>query len=755
MSTALNAECARTGTQARKTRLRIEGMTCGGCVDRVERALRNVTGVTEAQVNLSSGIATVEFGEQTATPRALIQAVRDAGYDAEAARPAARERTSLERTQQRALQQQKQATAQAIGLGIPIILLHWLAPTLVSTEAGGAIWPAALQALLSAMMLISPAGAPILAGGMRAVWHRSGNMDLLVSLGVTAGFVASVAMLFSGHAHESHFHAVAMILAFINVGRLLEMRARRDTSSAVSALARRMPTTALVVTDGEVKTVSVDDLEPGDRVRVAQDAVVPVDGTVVEGEADINQSAVTGESVAVVRRTGDEVVAGTTVQAGLIVVSATRVGSDSTMGRMIRAVEEAQSGKTRMQRIADRVAGVFVPVVVTLAVLTVLWVALISELGWSQALMRGVAVLVIACPCAMGLATPTAVMVATGQAALKGILVRDAAALEATGRCDNILFDKTGTLTLDEPVVDRVVVLPNIETGTESRSDNDEDSLLAWAAAAEQDAQHPIARAIVKAAKGRGVTIAQAESFSSSVGGGVTAQVEEHRVSLGSIDFLESNQIDLARAKERIDDIAATGRTVVGVAVDGECIGVLGLANAVRPEAAEAVRRLKELGLDSAMLTGDHAATAERIGRQIGISDVHAGMSPEHKLEEIHRRREQGRKVAFVGDGINDGPALAGADVGITLASATDVAIGAADITIVHDDLTRIPDAIRLARRAVRIIKQNLFWAFFYNVAALPLAMTGTIGPGIAAAAMMFSSISVVLNSLRLRKVQS
>ena len=731
--------------------LRIEGMTCGGCVDRVERALRSVDGVAGARVNLTTEIAVVEPGDPPPARAALLEAVREAGYDADTFRSGDLSSTGVGRTHAAKLQQQKQALGQAAATAVPIMALHWLAPTLQSSDIGGHVWPHVVQALLCFLLLGSSAGAPILVGGLRAIVHRTPNMDLLISLGVSVAFASGVANLLTGGMDAAEFDAAAMILAFINLGRYLELRAKHQASRAISALVLRMPATANVVTPEGLREVRVDRIRIGDRVRVAQDLTVPVDGVVVDGEAAVDESAITGESVPRQRGPGDVVQTGAIVRDGMLTIEATCVGPESTMGRILRAVEEAQSGKTHMQRIADRVAGRFVPIVIGLAALTLAGTLLLTEADVSTAIRRAVTVLVIACPCAMGLATPTAVLVATGAAALQGILVRDAAALEAAGRIDCMLLDKTGTLTQGTPTVSEVLV--SAQLGQPAGSSNwDTHSLLRFAASAERFSQHPHARAIVAKAEELHLTLADPQRFESRAGRGVRAEVDGRIVHVGSAAYVREQGIDLSSLEQEAARLAADGRSIAFVAVENTGPGLIGIIDRTRPEAAETIRALADLGVSTAMLTGDHRSTAEAVARRVGIDDVRTEMTPEEKLAEVRRRRERGRRVAFVGDGINDAPALAAADVGITFASATDVAVGAADITILHHRLDRLPMIVTLARRSVRIIKQNLFWAFFYNLVAVPLAASGRVSPGVAAAAMMFSSISVVLNSLRLRK---
>lgn len=727
-------------------RLRIEGMTCGSCVARVERVITAVPGVRRAVVNLTTEVATIDLDLAPPARAAIIKAVRSAGYDADTFRPAGGQSSSIEKTHAERLRHHRLALIQAMGLGLPILIVQWVGPSLVSSQVGGSLWPVAIQAILCAVLLASPAGAPILAGGLRAMIHRSPNMDLLISMGVVTAFVAGVVGLFASSVHHAHFHAVAMILIFINLGRLLEMHARHGATSAVAALARRLPASAQLVTPEGVASVPAEQLRPNDIVQAAQDTFIPVDGVIEKGEAAIDESAITGESVPISAGPGDPVRAGTVVREGLITIRATRVGGESTMGRIIRAVEEAQSGHTRMQRIADRVAGVFVPIVMGLALCTLLaWLALDPEQGLSHAVGAAVAVLVIACPCAMGLATPTAVLVATSTAAKHGVLVRDAAALEAAGSLDHLLIDKTGTLTTGTPRVEQVFDEP---LGPVTLSDKE---LLRWAASAEQFSQHPFAKAILAAAKEQGLTLDVPDKFDSRPGAGVEAVFGDRLVLAGSAAFLRDAGVDLSPVEPRMQALTGDGQSVVIVAIDGTCAGVIGLSDALRPEAAAAIAALAKLGLHVALVTGDLAPTAATLAAKVGITEVHAEQSPEGKLALVESLRAAGHRVGFVGDGVNDGPALAMADVGLTFTTATDVAVGAADIAIHHEDLSRLPYLITLARRSVRIIKQNLFWAFFYNLAAIPLAATGHVPPSIAAAAMMASSITVVLNALRLR----
>lgn len=726
-------------------RLRIEGMTCGGCVSRVERALREVQGVESVAVNLAAESATIQPTDSGCSTSELIASIRAIGYDAEPFRPGNSDGQTIDRTGLERLRQQRQAFVHALTTGIPIIALFWLAPKLQSSATGGHVWPTALQAILCTVLLLSAAGMPILAGGFRAIIHRSPNMDLLIAMGVTVAYVSGVVSLVFAREHPTHFHAVAMILCVINLGRYIELKARRSAAGAIASLAQSTPTTANLVTEEGVKEVPIDRISKGDKVKVFQDMTIPVDGRVIEGQSAVDESALTGEPLPTKRAVGDMVPCGGIVREGLIVVEATRVGAESTMGRILRAVEEAQSGKTRMQRIADRVAGVFVPIVIVVGTATLV-LSLANGIGWSEALRRTVAVLVIACPCAMGLATPTAVMVATGTAASLGILVRDAAALEALARIDVMLLDKTGTLTSGMPEVTEIVALDSQSSAL------GEDGLLKLAASAELHAQHPIARTIVAKASEMHLDPIEPSKFESFPGEGVRAETEDVVVHAGSLGFVEDAGVDLSDVRETIDRLAASAQTVVAIAKDKVAVGVIAVRDRTRPEAKNVVGALAKLGVRVAMITGDGPATARSVADELGMTEVEARRTPTQKQESVNRYRDKGHCVAFVGDGINDAPALAAADVGVSFGSASDLAVGASDIAIIHPTLERLPRSIELARFSVRIIKQNLFWAFCYNVLALPLAATGRISPGIAAAAMMASSVSVVLNSLRLSK---
>ncbi len=732
-------------TTSNKTiRLRIQGMTCASCVARVERGLAQVDGVTKVAVNLATESAAVEIDASVASQTTLIEAVRSTGYDADVLRTANRQDSNIENVWIHRATHQRQAFVHSLALAVPIVAIHWLAPTLSGSAAGAHIWPQAIQALLCSVLLMSAGGAPILVGGLRALIHWTPNMDLLVSLGVVAAYLAGMVGLIGGFDDLAHFHAAAMILVLINLGRTIEAHVRRRAADAITSFAKRIPTSAILMTEEGPREIPINDIRIGDHVRVAQDALIPVDGVVVDGEAAVDESSFTGEPMGRRRILGEDVYAGTLVTEGLLTIEAIKIGQDSRIGQIIRAVEDAQTGKTRLQRIADRVAGVFVPIVIVLAIASLLGNVWLAETTWGTAIRRCIAVLVISCPCAMGLATPMAIMVAVGSAAARGILIREPAALERASMVDCVLFDKTGTLTTGSPTVKSITPLGGHDQLTD-------DDLLRLAAAAEQYAQHPIATAIVEEAKQRNLDIPDADSFSSTPGLGVVADIQSQAILVGSLEHIKSHSVDIDRAKTVLNEVAKRGESVVLVSVNKQLVGALSLTDTLRPSAIASMAALKRDNIDLAIVSGDQEPPVATMARQLQIETFRAALTPQQKQAYVQERIDEGRQVAFLGDGVNDAPSLAAAQVGMTFVSGTDVASEAADVSFLHDDLQLVSITFTIAKRCVRVIKQNLFWAFFYNFLAIPLAATGQISPGWAAGAMMFSSITVVLNSLRLR----
>ncbi len=739
---------------AERLTLPVRGMHCAACVGKVEGALARVPGVEEASVNLATERATVAFDPAAVDIGALQAAVAAAGYELAAApiprggEAEDRERADREREQRR--------------LGVRVLVGALLsAPLLVGGMPEIFPWtPAWLRDPWLQLLLATPVqfwvGASFHAGFLSDLRHRSASMSTLVSLGTNAAYGFSVAVtlwphLFHAAGAMSYFETAAVVITLVALGRWLEARARGRTSEAIRRLVSLAPRTARVLRDGAEVDVPTAEVLAGDLVRIRPGERLPVDGVVVEGASAIDESMLTGESLPADKAPGAAVSGGTVNRTGSFVFRATRVGSETTLARIVKLVEEAQGSRAPIQRLADRVAAVFVPIVLAIAALTFAgWWGVGPEPALVFALTNAVAVLVIACPCAMGLATPTAIMVATGRGAEHGVLVRSAAALERLHAVNTLVFDKTGTLTVGHPRVTDVIV---------AAADIVEADLLALAAAAEQGSEHPIGEAIVTLAKERGLALPAVGEFVTVPGQGVDALAVDGRVLLGNRTLMDARGIDFDALATPVAALAAAGKTVVYLAHAGRALGVIAVADVLKPDAAAAVATLRRRGLEVAMLTGDQRATALAIARQAGIERVLAEVQPEAKAREIAALRAAGRVVAMVGDGINDAPALAQADVGIAMGSGTDVAIEAADVTLMRGELAAVVTAIDLSRRTIRIVKQNLLWAFGYNAVLIPVAagvlypLWGVLlSPILAGAAMAFSSVSVVTNSLRLKR---
>jgi Cu+-exporting ATPase len=728
-------------------------MHCAACVGKVERALGTVPGVAEAAVNLATEQATVTVDPEQATFDRLRDAVAAAGYDLlppRSGRPDAdaAERSARERAERRT---RLKVVVGAVLSGLVMLgsmpeFFPWV--------------PAWLRDPWVLLGLTTPVqfwvGAEFHRTFLRDLRHRAPSMSTLVSLGTNAAFFFSVAVTVWPHAFMhagamTYYEAAAVVITLVLLGRWLETRARGRTSDAIRRLVALTPRTARVVRDGQDVDVPVDEVRVGDLVRVRPGERVPVDGLIVDGASTVDESMLTGESVPVEKRAEARVFGGTVNGTGSFLFRATRVGADTTLARIIQLVQEAQGSRAPIQRLADRVAAVFVPVVLGIAAVTFLaWWMLGPTPALIHALVNAVAVLVIACPCAMGLATPTAIIVATGRGAERGILIKSALALELLHEVRTIVFDKTGTLTVGKPTVTDMVAVAGVE----------EDEVLALAAGVEQGSEHPLAEAIVTRAKERGVALPPITEFRAVPGQGIDAMAPDGRVLLGNRTMMDERGIDVSALASEAATLAVDGKTVVYLALAGRAIGLVAAADALKPDAAAAVSALRRLGLEVVMLTGDMAATAEAIARRAGIDRVRAEILPEVKAREIQGLQAQGGRVAMVGDGINDAPALAQADVGIAMASGSDVAIDAADVTSMRPDLAGVVDAVLLSRHTMRVVKQNLAWAFGYNVLLIPVAagvlypLWGIqLSPMLAGAAMAFSSVSVVLNSLRLKRL--
>jgi Cu+-exporting ATPase len=734
-----------------KVELALEGMTCAACAARIEKALGQVPGVARASVNFAMARASVTLGAAgDPPPDALVAAVAEAGYGARLltagdhsggtpSTTAATEAADRERAARDAhLRTQRRALILAAVFAVPVAVLGNL-PML-----GGLHESFALNLLLLA--LTTPvqfvAGWQFLRNGAKAVRHGFANMDVLVAMGTLAAYAYSAAATFVGG--HVYFDTAAVIITLILLGRYFEARARGRTSEAIRRLMGLRPKTARLVRDGAEIDVPVEQLQVEDRFLVRPGERIAVDGIVESGRSSADESMLTGESLPVDKVPGDTVIGATMNQRGTLTVRAAKVGAETALAQIIRLVEEAQGGKAPIQRLADRISAVFVPIVIGIAVLTFGgWLLLGSGPDrLTPALLATVAVLVIACPCALGLATPTAIMVGTGRGADLGILIRGPEVLEAVKRLDVVVLDKTGTVTEGKPRLTDVVSAPGVEDGR----------LLRLAASAERRSEHPLGDAIVAAARERGLALEEPEGFAAVPGGGVTAHVTGEDVLVGTRTLLREHGVEVDGVLAAADRLQREGKTAMLVAIGGKPAGVLAVADTVKPTSSEAIGRLRRLGLEVVLLTGDNARTAQAIGRALGIDRVLAEVLPYQKVEEVKRLQAEGKRVAMVGDGINDAPALAQADLGIAIGTGTDVAIEASDLTLMSGDLRSVPAAIALSRGTMRVIKQNLFWAFIYNVVGIPIAALGLLNPIIAGAAMAFSSVSVVTNSLRLRR---
>jgi Cu+-exporting ATPase len=740
-----------TGEEARLD-FPVKGMHCAACVGKVERALLGVPGVKTAAVNLATERATVRLGAGGPSLDALRRAVAAAGYTVPAdiaATPEAADREQAERARENRRLRLKFAVGAA--LSVPVLLgsmhevfswaPHWLRD------------PFLLWALTTPVQFW--VGWQFHAGFLTELRHRSASMNTLVSIGTNAAYFFSVAVtlwpsMFAATGAMPYYEASALLMTFLVLGRWLEASARGGTSEAIRRLIALRPKTARVVRAGKEEDVPIGLVLVGDLLRVRPGERVAVDGHVVEGASTVDESMLTGESLPVEKGPGTAVVGGSVNRTGAFTFRATRVGSETVLAQIIRLVEEAQGSKAPIQRLADRVASVFVPVILVIAALTFgVWWAWGPEPSFFYALANAVGVLVIACPCAMGLATPTAIMVGTGKGAELGVLVKSAGALELLHRVGIVVFDKTGTLTVGKPVVTDVVPAPGL----------DADGFLALAAAAEQGSEHPLGEAIVTEAKARGLALPPVSEFQAVPGQGVDAVAPGGRILLGNARMMQARGLDVAELEPVARRLAAEGKSVVYVAFAGETHGLVAVADVLKPDARAAVAALKALGIEVAMLTGDTRLTGEAIARQAGIDRVLAEVVPEQKAAEIKRLQGQGRLVAMVGDGINDAPALAQADVGIAMGSGTDVAIEAADVTLMRGNLHGVVTAVELSRRTIRIIKENLGWAFGYNIVLVPVAAGALyplwgvlLSPILAGLAMALSSVSVVANSLRLKR---
>ena len=737
----------------------VTGMSCAACSARVEKAVSKVPGVTACSVSLLTNSMGVEG---TAGEQAVIAAVEAAGYGASvkgapaAAAPAADDPLADHETPalKRRLYSSLVFLVALMYLSMGHMMWGWPAPAFLAENH---VAMGLAQLLLTAIIMVI--NQRFFISGFKSLWHRSPNMDTLVALGSTASFVYSVYALLAmtgaqargdaaqvmGWMHEFYFESAAMILTLITVGKMLEARSKGRTTDALKGLMKLAPQTATLLVDGQERTVPIGDVKQGDLFVVRPGENIPVDGVVLEGHSAVNESALTGESIPVDKTEGDAVSAATVNQSGFLRCQATRVGEDTTLSQIIRMVSDAAATKAPIAKVADRVSGVFVPVVIAIALIaTAVWLATGADFGY--ALARGISVLVISCPCALGLATPVAIMVGNGKGAKNGILFKTAVSLEEAGKVRVVALDKTGTITTGQPRVTDVLPAPGVT----------DEQLIAAAYALEQKSEHPLAHAVVERAQNLGLTAQEVSDFAALPGNGLTAMLDGEALSGGSLAFISGRTEVSGDMRAQADHLSGEGKTPLLFSRGGRLLGMLAVADAIKPESPQAVRELQNMGIRVVMLTGDNQRTAEAIGRQAGVDQVIAGVLPDGKESVIRSLQSQG-KVAMVGDGINDAPALTRADIGIAIGAGTDVAIDAADVVLMNSHLTDVPAAIRLSRATLRNIHENLFWAFIYNIIGIPLAagvfiplLGWQLNPMFGAAAMSLSSFCVVSNALRL-----
>jgi len=776
--------------EAVRVDLRISGMTCAACQARVQKSLATVPGVLDANVNLMTAEASVTYDPARSDPDALVARIRDTGYGAALPRPGADGLAEQDAERARELRDlgAKAAVALAAGLvamiaSMPLMAAHahlglgaptdplmrWSMRVLDPSLSRAFPWlydlpPRAIAWGLAALTtgVMAWAGRHFYVRAWAAFRHHSADMNTLVAVGTGAAYVLSLAatvapgfFIARGVAPDVYYEAVVLIVALVLVGNALEARAKRETSAALRKLGQLQPATARIVRGAEELDVPVEQVKAGDLVVVRPGERIPVDGELVSGASAVDESMLTGEPLPVSKRAGDRVIGATLNGTGAFRYRATAVGEGSVLAGIVRLMREAQGSRAPIQKLADRISGIFVPVVLSLSIATfVVWFVATDSAPAVRALVAAVAVLVIACPCAMGLAVPTAVMVASGKGAELGVLIKGGEALERAHAIQTVVLDKTGTITAGKPAVTEVVLAPGAPAP--------EERLLALVAAVERASEHPLAAAIVAHAADRRAPALDVADFASETGRGARGRVDGRSVLVGNRALLAAASVSTAPLEDRAAELAGRGRTVVFAAVDGALAGLLAVSDPLRPTSRDAVARLRRMGLEVVMLTGDAQPTAEAVAREAGIERVVAGVLPAGKVAEVSRLQAEGKVVAMVGDGINDAPALARADVGVAMGSGTDVAVEASDVTLMRADLGAVADAIALSRRTMRTMRQNLFWAFAYNVVGIPVAagvlypaLGLLLSPVLASAAMAMSSVSVVTNSLRLRRFRA
>ncbi|WP_342431154.1 heavy metal translocating P-type ATPase [Neobacillus sp. FSL H8-0543] len=729
-----------------KTEFDVTGMTCAACSARIEKGLNKMEGVVSATVNLALEKATVEYNPSVLAPKDMVQKIEKLGYGA-----IEKQDNEQETMDYRLKEIEKQQGKFVFSMILSLPLLWAMAGHFSFTSF--LYVPDALMNPWVQFLLATPVqffiGKQFYVGAYKALRNKSANMDVLVALGTSAAYFYSVYLSFSTlgggdvHLEGLYFETSAVLITLIILGKLFEAKAKGRSSEAIKKLMGLQAKTAMVIREGLEQEIPLEDVATGDIVLVKPGEKVPVDGEILEGRTALDESMITGESVPVDKTVGDAVIGATINKNGFIKIKATKVGKETALAQIIKVVEEAQGSKAPIQRLADSISGVFVPIVVGIAVVTfIIWFFWVSPGNFAEALVKMIAVLVIACPCALGLATPTSIMAGSGRSAEFGILFKGGEHLEMTHRINTIILDKTGTITKGTPVLTDVITTM------------EEAEFLTLVGSAEKQSEHPLAEAIVDGIKEKQIELKNPSVFEAVPGYGIRAEVDGKEILVGTRRLMKKFEVDIEQALSEMDSLEKQGKTAMLAAVDGNYAGMVAVADTIKETSMQAVKRLKELGLEVIMITGDNQQTAQAIAKQAGIDHVIAEVLPEGKAEEVKKLQQQGKKVAMVGDGINDAPALAIADIGMAIGTGTDVAMEAADITLIRGDLNSIADAIYMSKKTIRNIKQNLFWAFAYNSLGIPVAALGFLAPWLAGAAMAFSSVSVVLNALRLQRVK-
>ncbi|KRF53810.1 ATPase P [Bacillus sp. Soil531] len=735
------------GVVSEKAEFAITGMTCAACSTRIEKGLNKLEGVTKASVNLALETASVEYSPSQIAPQDITQRVEKLGYGAKLKSEEKEEEQSY---REKELSKQKGKFWFSLILSVPLLwamVSHFTFTSFIPL-------PHMLMNPWVQLALATPVqfvvGKQFYVGAFKALRNKSANMDVLVALGTSAAYFYSLysslkSLGSSAHTDQLYYETSAILITLILLGKLFEANAKGRSSEAIKKMMGLQAKTAVVIRDGAEVEIPVEEVQKGEVIFIKPGEKVPVDGEIIEGQSALDESMLTGESVPVDKNIGNKVIGATLNKNGFLKIKATNIGKETALAQIIKVVEEAQGSKAPIQRLADYISGIFVPIVVGIALLTFfVWYIWIAPGEFAPALEKLIAVLVIACPCALGLATPTSIMAGSGRAAEFGILFKGGEHLEATHKIDTILLDKTGTVTNGTPELTDVRIAQGYE----------ENKLLQLVASAERLSEHPLAQALVAGIKNKGIEIQEPLSFEAIPGYGVKATVQERELLVGTRKLMNQYKVNIDTALEEMTNLEQEGKTAMLVALDGKYAGMLAVADTIKATSKEAVSRLKEMGLEVMMITGDNRQTAQAIAMQAGIEHVIAEVLPEGKAEEVKKLQQQGKKVAMVGDGINDAPALALADIGMAIGTGTDVAMEAADITLMRGDLMSIAAAIEMSRKTISNIKQNLFWAMGYNTLGIPIAAVGLLAPWVAGAAMAFSSVSVVLNALRLQRVR-